>query len=61
MQNISKQCTFFLKRKKRYCRMTVKDENTYCGEHMEISEKHNKLNGSKTLHARIKCPFDNSQ
>ncbi|KAK0176982.1 hypothetical protein PV328_001079 [Microctonus aethiopoides] len=60
MQNISEQCRFFLKRKKRYCRMTVKEENTYCGEHMEISEEHKKLNGSTPSHTRIKCPFDNS-
>ena len=32
-----KQCAFFLKRKQRFCRMTVREGNNYCGEHMIIA------------------------
>ena len=29
-----KSCAFFLKRKNRFCRMTVGNGRKYCGEHM---------------------------
>ncbi|XP_015121707.1 tRNA:m(4)X modification enzyme TRM13 homolog isoform X1 [Diachasma alloeum] len=49
-------CQYFVKRKKRYCRMTVKKGNKFCGEHMEVS-------GEITVHEdkkRVFCPIDNS-
>lgn len=32
-----KHCAFFLKRKQRFCRMTVGEGKNYCGEHMIIA------------------------
>ena len=31
-----KHCAFFLKRKQRFCRMTVGEGKKYCGEHMIV-------------------------
>ncbi|XP_003706604.1 tRNA:m(4)X modification enzyme TRM13 homolog [Megachile rotundata] len=51
-------CMYFVKRKKRYCRMTVKQGNKYCGEHQEdlMESVHSKDN--KLKNKRIKCPLD---
>ena len=32
-----KSCAFFLKRKNRFCRMTVGEGRRYCGEHMVVA------------------------
>ena len=32
-----KSCAFFLKRKNRFCRMTVGGGRKYCGEHMVVA------------------------
>jgi len=32
-----KSCAFFLKRKNRFCRMTVGEGKKYCGEHMIVA------------------------
>lgn len=32
-----KSCAFFLKRKNRFCRMTVGEGRRYCGEHMVVT------------------------
>ena len=32
-----KSCAFFLKRKNRFCRMTVGGGRRYCGEHMVVA------------------------
>ena len=32
-----KTCAFFLKRKNRFCRMTVGEGRKYCGEHMVVA------------------------
>ena len=32
-----KSCAFFLKRKNRFCRMTVGEGRKYCGEHMIVA------------------------
>ncbi|KAK7079530.1 hypothetical protein SK128_021882, partial [Halocaridina rubra] len=36
----SKACKFYVQRKKRYCKMLVKDGQQYCGQHLveEIAE-----------------------
>ncbi|XP_076169649.1 tRNA:m(4)X modification enzyme TRM13 homolog isoform X2 [Ptiloglossa arizonensis] len=44
-------CMYFVKRKKRYCRMTVKKGNEYCGEHQG-----NSLDSMQSK--RVKCPLD---
>lgn len=60
MEQIDKnepQCKHFVKRKKRFCRMTVKKGNDYCGEHMPKEEN----SDSNTKNRRIVCPFDQKQ
>ncbi|XP_011501388.1 PREDICTED: tRNA:m(4)X modification enzyme TRM13 homolog [Ceratosolen solmsi marchali] len=46
-------CQFYLERKKRYCRMTVKKDKRFCGEHQS---NYNELN--KIINERIPCPLD---
>nr|XP_058951821.1 tRNA:m(4)X modification enzyme TRM13 homolog [Pocillopora verrucosa] len=46
-------CAFFLKRKHRFCRMTVSGGSKYCGEH-RIFDEESKGAGRK----RITCPLD---
>lgn len=48
-------CKHFVIRKKRFCKMTVKAGQEYCGEHQkpcEVSE------GEKDIRIRIVCPLD---
>lgn len=48
-------CKHFVTRKKRYCRMTIKPGQEYCGEHMVPSAKDEKASDSLL---RIVCPLD---
>ncbi|KAF3421481.1 hypothetical protein E2986_05528 [Frieseomelitta varia] len=49
-------CMYFVKRKGRYCRMTVKKGKKYCGEHQNVSSE---LNCPEVLeNKRITCPLD---
>lgn len=54
-------CMFFVKRKLRYCRMTVKKGNKYCGEHQGMSTEHGCPNKEEFEKKRIKCPLDPKQ
>ncbi|KAL6426240.1 hypothetical protein ACFW04_009045 [Cataglyphis niger] len=46
-------CMYFVKRKKRFCRMTVGEGKDYCGEHqLSIADS------DDTDDRRIKCPLD---
>lgn len=55
-------CMYFVKKKKRYCRMTVKKGNKFCGEHQEDSlDSLDCLDKQKFQNKRIKCPFDPTQ
>lgn len=45
------RCSYFVQRKKRYCKMIVSEGKKYCGEHAEPGEEQN----SRT---RIPCPLD---
>ncbi|XP_078042850.1 tRNA:m(4)X modification enzyme TRM13 homolog isoform X3 [Augochlora pura] len=48
-------CMYFVSRKKRYCRMTVRKGNRYCGEHQQNSMDDSVDDvGAK----RVKCPLD---
>ena len=47
-------CQFFLDRKQRYCRMSVKKGRRFCGEHQA-----GELN--KIIDERVVCPLDSSQ
>lgn len=47
-----KTCTFFVERKKRYCKMLVKEGNLHCGQHLIVD------NQESNLRKRIPCPLD---
>lgn len=51
-------CKHFVVRKKRYCRMTVKKGQEYCGEHQTAESNGNE---SKDTLLRVVCPLDNKQ
>ncbi|CAG9128538.1 unnamed protein product [Plutella xylostella] len=48
------QCRYFVPRKKRLCRMTVRPGKNYCGEH----EPEPQENGDGELDNRVPCPLD---
>nr|XP_033330164.1 tRNA:m(4)X modification enzyme TRM13 homolog isoform X1 [Megalopta genalis] len=48
-------CMYFVTRKKRYCRMTVKKGNRYCGEHQQDSVDDSV---DDVAAKRVKCPLD---
>ncbi|XP_069960491.1 tRNA:m(4)X modification enzyme TRM13 homolog isoform X3 [Cherax quadricarinatus] len=49
-----KTCSFYVKRKKRYCKMLVRAGQSYCGQH--LVEEH--VNGETNQLKRIPCPLD---
>ncbi|XP_045474173.1 tRNA:m(4)X modification enzyme TRM13 homolog [Harmonia axyridis] len=55
-EKVQRQCSFYVTRKKRKCRMLVKESEIYCCEHQPINE-------STSISAdepgvRIPCPYD---
>ncbi|XP_057334873.1 tRNA:m(4)X modification enzyme TRM13 homolog [Microplitis mediator] len=50
----TEHCKFFVQRKKRFCRMTVKKGHKYCGEHMEADVS------VQSPSKRIPCPLDST-
>ncbi|KZC08352.1 tRNA guanosine-2'-O-methyltransferase TRM13 like protein, partial [Dufourea novaeangliae] len=50
-------CMYFVKRKKRFCRMTVRKGNKYCGEHQENSLDVS-VGDEEIGKKRVKCPLD---
>ncbi|XP_056648319.1 tRNA:m(4)X modification enzyme TRM13 homolog [Diorhabda sublineata] len=55
----SGHCNFFVLRKKRFCKMTVKEGEEYCGEHKKIdSDIEPNTDISKNSPVRIICPLD---
>ncbi|XP_043287308.1 tRNA:m(4)X modification enzyme TRM13 homolog [Venturia canescens] len=54
----SENCRFFVKRKKRFCRMTVRNGNNYCGEHLQVSVNNEKEESLHSKYNRISCPVD---
>ncbi|GAB1865000.1 tRNA:m(4)X modification enzyme TRM13 [Camponotus japonicus] len=46
-------CMYFVKRKKRFCRMTVGEGKDYCGEHQQNIDDSNDSDDR-----RVKCPLD---
>lgn len=46
---------YFVKRKTRFCRMTVAEGKNYCGEHQQ------NVDDSDTDDRRIECPLDPTQ
>lgn len=56
MEAKENKCKHFVARKKRFCKMTVKSGQEYCGEHQKISDK-TSPDGNQ-LGLRIVCPLD---
>lgn len=52
---------YFVKRKKRYCRMTVKKGKQYCGEHQESSLMIAGGEEDGVRDKRVRCPIDPTQ
>lgn len=55
--NEAPKCKFFVKRKKRFCRITPATNEEYCGEHLPVNTKELITNPD---HLRIVCPFDST-
>lgn len=55
----AQQCKHFVVRKKRYCKMTVKTGEEYCGEHQKLCESEAVNEGAANI--RIVCPLDRKQ
>jgi tRNA:m4X modification enzyme len=62
-QRLAPHCRHFVMRKKRYCRMTVKSGEEYCGEHqLPHASSGNKESGAVSdQKIRIVCPLDPKQ
>lgn len=54
-------CKHFVTRKKRYCRMTVKEGEEYCGEHQSEETSKNHSDDNNDSQKRIACPLDPKQ
>ncbi|XP_068082314.1 tRNA:m(4)X modification enzyme TRM13 homolog isoform X2 [Anabrus simplex] len=54
-QGARKGCQYFVARKRRYCRMTVKEGQHFCGEHIDHNEI--PVEHAEVLR-RIPCPYD---
>lgn len=53
-------CKHFVIRKKRYCRMTVKQGEEYCGEHQPNNPESNAATKDDSRR-RVVCPLDSKQ
>lgn len=53
----SEHCMFFVERKKRYCRMSVKRGHKYCGEHQQSARQSNH-DDNLPVPERVMCPLD---
>lgn len=53
---VNNHCQYFVVRKKRFCRMTLKNGQKYCGEHQPSSNE-----DELSDNMRISCPLDPSQ
>lgn len=54
-------CQYFVQRKKRYCRMSTKKGNNFCGEHIYMSIEDDTSKQKNIKDKRIPCPLDNNQ
>lgn len=57
-------CQFFVKRKKRYCRLTPAISEIYCGEHLPVSKPTPNIDNTneskdEKRNARVPCPLNN--
>lgn len=61
-ESSEQSCRFFVKRKKRYCRLTRARNSEFCGEHMPVLENATELNETndslKKHNIRVPCPLD---
>jgi len=51
-------CMYFVKRKKRFCRMTVREGKRYCGEHQQDAAN---SDDEVIIDKRVECPLDPKQ
>lgn len=66
IENNLHHCKYYVIRKKRYCKMTVKLGEEYCGEHQKLNtnldtDLTNEMEKNKTLKIRVVCPLDRKQ
>lgn len=55
-------CKHFVRRKKRFCRMTLKKGQEYCGEHLpKPEEQEYEPKTENATDRRIECPLDPKQ
>lgn len=54
-------CAYFLQRKKRYCRMSVKAGRKFCGEHASLDAATQVCPTTAAKYARTPCPYDPNQ
>ena len=52
-------CAYFVPRKKRHCKMTVRSGKKFCGEHA-VLEKDDVIVEENNA-ARMPCPYDSKQ
>lgn len=60
-QEKNPHCKHFVIRKKRFCKMTVKSGEEYCGEHQKIVEREAADESDRNSKLRIVCPLDRKQ
>eukprot|EP00118_Oscarella_pearsei_P005451 m.25102 g.25102 ORF g.25102 m.25102 type:complete len:393 (+) comp28737_c0_seq2:18-1196(+) len=48
-------CSFFVTRKRRFCKLSVREGSSYCGEHLNWAESEESGEGERK---RIPCPYD---
>jgi len=51
-------CAFYVQRKKRFCKMSVKPGAQYCGEHSPIPATEHDLGNKPISELRVPCPYD---
>jgi len=51
-------CAFYVQRKKRFCKMSVKPGAQYCGEHSPIPATEQDLGNKPISELRVPCPYD---
>lgn len=52
------KCGFYVQRKKRFCKMTIKPGAQYCGEHAPLPATEHDLGNKPISEIRVPCPYD---
>jgi len=51
-------CGFYVQRKKRFCKMTVRPGAQYCGEHSPVPSTEQEIGNGPIHSLRVPCPYD---